>query len=60
MRKAVQLTSTTTFWYIVWILKCDAIWENLPYVAQGNFFRNNKNDLKIVMFFFSFINFDFT
>ena len=33
---------------------CDAIWENPPHVAKGNFAENNQINLKIVMFFFIF------
>ena len=37
--------------------KCDAIWENPPHVAQGNFAINKQNDLEIVTFLFCFVFF---
>ena len=35
----------------------DAVWENPPQIAQGNFAEIKKNNLKIDMFFFIFNNF---
>ena len=37
---------------------CDAIWENPPHVAQGNFAEINKIIFKLLCFSLFFINFD--
>ena len=37
---------------------CDAIWENPPHVAQGNFVKINKITLKLLSFSLFFMNFD--
>ena len=39
---------------------CDAIWENPPHVAQGNFAEINKIILELLCFSLLFINFDNT
>ena len=52
----VPLTITSYFYSKI----CDAIWENPPHVAQGNFTEINKIILKLLCFPLFFINFDNT
>ena len=53
---------TSPWFYIIRTAEtiCDAIWENPPHVAHGNFAEIQKNNLKIVMFSLFYINFDNT
>ena len=39
---------------------CDAIWENPPHVAEGNFAEINQLILKLLCFSLFFISFDNT
>ena len=42
------------------LAKCDAIWENLPHVAQDNFAEIHKIIWKLLCFSLFFIYFDIT
>ena len=53
-RKTNARGSCETYNLFFFSLICDAVWENLPHIAQGNFAKIKKISLKILLFFLIF------